>query len=340
MIKYISFAANLAFGFLVVTFNVHAQADDICREIGETPTREIGRDNRLAPYVFGKVTIRGAKRDAKPPRVTVIYSDSSQPATRQTLGKSGNYCFKRFGNSGTLIIDVDGIETARKSVSDIGGVRQREDFEVIPPNVEQTAPPSVVSSKFNREPNEKTVELYKKLVDFERDKKPEKMIEILKEIVAIDPADFIGWYKLGTLQIGQNAIAEAEASFKQAIAVRRDYVPAMLNLGILRAVQNQHAAAVEIFEHAVAADPTFARSYRLLGEAYFQVRRGSDGLSALDEALRLDPQGMAECHLLKARLYDLAGAKNLAAIEYKAFLAKVQDHPDKKKFEKYIKDNP
>ncbi|MBP6003166.1 MAG: hypothetical protein KA746_07010 [Pyrinomonadaceae bacterium] len=50
--------------------------------------------------------------------------------------------------------------------------------------------------------------------------------------------------------------------------------------------------------------------------------------------------GMAECHLLKARLYDLAGAKNLASHEYKTFLAKVTEHPEKKKFEKYIKDNP
>lgn len=173
----------------------------------------------------------------------------------------------------------------------------------------------------------------------ERDNKPEKAIEIVKEIVAIDPQDFIAWAKLGSLYAALNSLTEAETSFKHALSVRKDYVPAMLNIGILRAVQNQHAAAVEIFEHAVAADPTFARSYRLLGEAYFQVRRGSDGLSALDETLRIDPQGMAECHLLKARLYDLAGAKDLASAEYKAFLAKVQDHPDKKQFERYIKEH-
>lgn len=161
MIRSIPFAAVLAFDLLIVAPDINAQADDICREMGETPTREISRDNRLAPYVFGKVTVRGAKKDANPPRVTVIYSDSSQPATRQTLGKSGNYCFKRFGNSGTLIIDVDGIETARKSVSDIGGVRQREDFEVIPPNVEQTAPPSVISTKFSRAERKNRIPLQK-----------------------------------------------------------------------------------------------------------------------------------------------------------------------------------
>ena len=49
---------------------------------------------------------------------------------------------------------------------------------------------------------------------------------------------------------------------------------------------------------------------------------------------------MAECHLLLARLYDLAGAKNLATHEYKIFLTKIPDHPDKKKLEEYIKKNP
>ena len=39
-------------------------------------------------------------------------------------------------------------------------------------------------------------------------------------------------------------------------------------------------------------------------------------------------------------LYDLAGAKQHATREYKAFLAKVPDYTDRKKLEKYIRDNP
>lgn len=325
---------------MLVSGTVFGQADDICREFGETPTREVGRDNRLVPYVYGRIVLKGLDPAAKRPRVTAIYSDSLQPATRQLVGKSGNYCFQKRGTGGTLVIDIEGSEAARKSVSDLNTTRQREDFEIYPPRVNQTAPPGVISTKFARDPNEKTVELYKKASEMEREKKTERAVEIIREIVTIDPTDFIAWAKLGSLYAERNQLAEAEAAFKHCLSVRKDYVPAMLNIGILRAVQGQYEGAVEIFEHAVASDPTSARSYRLLGEAYFQVKRGSDGLAALDEALRIDPQGMAECHLLKARLYDLAGAKNLASAEYKAFLAKVEDHPDKKKFEKYIKENP
>src|SRR5689334_3680006 len=98
---------------------IRGQADEVCREFGETPTRESNK-GRLTPYVYGKISLKGLNPDAKPPRVTVTYSDTQQPAIRQTIDRSGSYCFKKPGNSGTLVVEVDGIEAARKSVSDIG----------------------------------------------------------------------------------------------------------------------------------------------------------------------------------------------------------------------------
>lgn len=125
-------AVAVGLTLLLISVATEAQADDLCREFGETPSREIGRDNRLAPFVYGRIVLKGVESGAKPPRVTAIYSDSLQPATRQLIGKSGNYCFQKRGTGGTLIIEVDGMETARKSVSDLSSGRQREDFEVYP----------------------------------------------------------------------------------------------------------------------------------------------------------------------------------------------------------------
>jgi|CXWL01.1.fsa_nt_gi cytochrome c-type biogenesis protein CcmH/NrfG len=331
----------IASSILVLVSDANAQqADDICREFGETPTREVGRDNRLIPYVFGRILLKGISTNAKPVRVTAIYSDSLQPAIRQLVGKSGNYCFQKRGTGGALIIDVDGVEVARKSVSDISSIRQREDFEVYPPQALQTAPPGVVNTRFARPPNERTIDLYRRAAEAEAAKQTDDAIEIIKQIVVVDATDFIAWAKLGSMLAERNSLAEAEAALKRALVVRPDYTPAMLNIGLIKAMQTQYPEAIRMFERAVAADPTSARAYRLLGEAYLQVRRGTDGLAALSEAISIDPVGMADCHLLRARLYDLAGAKNLAAQEYKAFLKKVPDHVDKKKFEKYVKDNP
>lgn len=340
MVRHIFAVISLSAAVLFCGVAIRAQADDMCREFGETPSRESGRDNRLVPFVYGRVVLKGARPEGKPPRITAIYSDSLQPATRQVIGRTGNYCFQKRGTGGTLVIEVDGVEVARKTVFDATNTRQREDFDIFPPGTPAGAQPGVVNAKFARPPNEKTADLYRKTAEAEQANDTKAAIGFVKAIVAADPDDFIAWSKLGSLYIGEQDLTEAETAFKRSFTLRNDYTPAILNLGIVSALKGDVAAAIDFFERALVADSSYARAYRLLGEAYLQARRGNDGLAALDEALRLDPVGMAECHLLKARLYDLAGAKALAAAEYKAFLAKVPNYPDKKKFEKYIKENP
>ena len=334
------FTALLLVVTVLGTGVVRGQADDVCREFGMTPSRDLGDRNRLARFIYGKINVVGLAPDEKRPQVTVIFSESAQPGRRLILGDSGNYCFQRGGAGGMISIEVEGIEVGRKSLSDISGQqRERQDFDIYPPR-KATAAPGIVSAKFFRPPNPKTTDLYKKVASAELNKKTDKAIEFAQEIVDIDPDDFIAWAKLGSLDLGSKKNAEAEAAFRKALAIRADYTPALLNLGILRALDKKFPEAIEIFNQAVTSDPTSASAYRLLGEAYLQNRQGSLGLAALDKALEIDPIGMAECHLLKARLFDLAGAKNLASHEYKAFLEKVPDYPDKKSLEKYIKDNP
>jgi cytochrome c-type biogenesis protein CcmH/NrfG len=114
----------------------------------------------------------------------------------------------------------------------------------------------------------------------------------------------------------------------------------MMYLGRIYMLQNKYDLAIQTLVNSVKADPASARSYRLLGEAYIMDRKGSLGVDALNEAIRLDPIAMADGHLLMARLYDLAGAKAHASREYRLFLQKVPQHPDAKKFQKYIQEHP
>src|SRR5262245_47447874 len=87
------------------------QADDICRESGSAPSRDLSPGGqRLARFVYGRVILKGLTSDAKRPQVTVIYSDSSQPGQRQIISESGNYCFKRAGNNAGIVIEMDGVE--------------------------------------------------------------------------------------------------------------------------------------------------------------------------------------------------------------------------------------
>lgn len=315
-----------------------AQVDDFCGEFGFMATLDAPR--LAAPFIYGRIRVKGLDPAAKFPKISVVYTNRGQSPNRLTVGKSGNYCFKiTSGSGGTLMVDMDGVEVARRDVSNFSTAQQREDFEIVAPATRGAAP-GVISSKFNHPRNEKTAELYVNAALAEKNKDLGKAVDLTMNIVAIDPADFIAWAYLGTLYFQQGSLADAEAAFRKSLELKVEYPTPWVNIGRIRVAQKQIEAAIEIFKHAAALDPTSARTFQLLGEAYLQSRQGTLGAQALNEAIKLDPIGMAECHLQLAHLYQLAGAKPLAAKEYKLFLKKVPNHADSKKFEMYIKENP
>ena len=313
------------------------EADDYCSEWGVTPSF----DSPFAhiPYVFGRVVVLGMDPSAKLPKVSVTLNDSGQSPQRLSLNKSGKYCFKLSSSStGSLVIEVDGIEMDRRMLTTAGGAQRREDFEITLRR-SGTPPPGTINTKYQHPRNDKTVGLYKKLEEAEQNKNADDAIILLKQIVAADPADFAAWAKLGSRYLEKKSLADAEAAFRKAIESRQEYAPAWVYFAMLRMEQKQYGAAVEILKHAAELEPSNARAFQLLGESYLQTRQGTLGVQALNEALKLDPNGMAECHLQLAHLYELAGAKDLAVNEYIQFLEKRPEYPDKKKIEKLIKAN-
>lgn len=337
---------NLLIRFVLIIFvlivffgKTRAQVDEICASAGQMPSL----DSPFAhvPYIYGKVILKNFDLTTRIPKVTVIFVDGQQSRERWMVDKSGNYCFKRKSSGGGfIIVEVDGIEMAQRTLTAFGSSQQREDFEIFANQTQKAAPPGVVSTKFYYPPNPKTVELYKKTVEAEGQNESKKAIQYLKEIVAIDPADFIAWAKLGALYFGQESFTEADAAFRKCLELKVEYTPAWINVGKMRVVQKQYEAAIEIFKHTLELEPNSAKTFRLLGEAYLQAKQGTLGAEALNKAIELDPIGMAECHLLLGHLYELAKANQMAAKEYILFLSKVPDHKDKKKLEKFIKDNP
>lgn len=331
------FPAFLVFVMVTLSGSAVSQIDEICREHGAVPSLDAPK--LQAPFVYGKISMKGVPSGTKPPKVTVVYSDASQPSVRQTFNGSGNYCFRRMGGDGVLAIDVGGTEFVRKTISAFGHPQQREDFEINASQPNQPTAPAVVSAKFPYKRSDKGTELFFKAAEAERNNDKPRAIGFIKDAVAADQSDFIAWTKLGSLYFELNQFEEAETAFKKALGIRVDYTPAWIFMGRIRTVQKHHDIAIEIFKQAIETDPASARAYQLLGESYLQTKQGTLGANALSKALELDPDGMAECHLLLAKLYDLAGAKNLAAKEYKAYLSKQPMYSEKAKLEKYIKEN-
>jgi len=328
----------ICFFLILAVSNVKAQMDEICAESGNTPSF----DSPFAqvPYIYGRIVLKGLDPGAKLPDVTISMVDSQQSTNRLTVGKSGNYCFKVKNNGGTLIVEVNGVEAVRRALPSFGQTQLREDFEIFWTQLQKSVPPGVVSAKFSHPPNPQTAELYNKAAEAEIKKDKSKAIEYLKEIVAIDSADFIAWAKLGILYRERNLFEEAIAAFRKSLELKAEYTPAWINVGMIKLSQKQFESAIQIYQHAVTLEPKSARIYQLLGEAYLQNKQGSLGAEVLNKALELDPKGMAECHLQLAHLYQLAKANQLATKEYKMFLIKVPDYKDKKKLEEFIKKNP
>ena len=107
----------------------------------------------------------------------------------------------------------------------------------------------------------------------------------------------------------------------------------------MRIVQKNYDGAIEVLLQAVKVQPRSAQANYFLGEAYLQNKKGSLGVGYLNEAIKLDPVGMADAHLRLAALYNAVGMKDKAAAEYEQFLKKVPDHPDAKKLKEYVDAN-
>jgi tetratricopeptide (TPR) repeat protein len=170
-------------------------------------------------------------------------------------------------------------------------------------------------------------------------KQYDSAVDLLKQIVVSDPKDFQAWTQLANVHLLQNKLADAESEYFRAIDLRSDYFPALLNLGRTEIAQHRVEIAADVLTKALKLRATSAETNYLLGESYLQLKKGSLAVPYLNEALRLDPDGMAEAHLRLALLYNGAGMKDKAAAEYEAFLKKRPDYQDRKKLEEYISAN-
>ena len=103
--------------------------------------------------------------------------------------------------------------------------------------------------------------------------------------------------------------------------------------------QQRYLEAIDPLSVAIQARPDSADAHFLLGKTYLKLKQGSKAVPQLNEALRLDPQGKADAHLLLAALYDAAGLKDRAASEYQQFLTKRRNYSDRKKLEHYISEH-
>lgn len=324
---------SITFCFLFT--GVHGQVDDVSDATG-LPI-PIG-----APVIYGQVELRNMPRDQKKPLIFVTLLDRGNQVDRVQTNDRGYYFFlKNPTNGHTLVFEADGQEVGRMVVS--AGISNRVrndvtlDWNRLRGATRTTAGTISVKDKYDR--SEEAEKAFQKAMSSVKDSKTENAIKQFTAIVQTDPKDFFAWMMLGTIYLSEKKFSESEQSFTKALEQRPDFNMALVNFGKLRIAQKDYDKAVELLSKAADLEPNSAEANHMLGEAYLQSKRGSKAVGYLNKAIEIAPVEKADIHLRLAALYNGAGMKDRAAMEYKAFLEKKKDHPDAKQFRKYVEEN-
>jgi Tfp pilus assembly protein PilF len=339
-----SFLLFLLFGSLIS--GVYAQ-EDLSNPSG-LPTRIGGpacnnTGGRAVASITGTLNVTGVSNSDRAPTYSVAVYAGGVFVARKRVKNGGSfyfYCVPR--ENVTLVGEVDSAEMSSISMGFLADspAINRQDVNITWSDKQDPKERSgVVSARSAYERSKPNQKLFDKALDELEAGKSEAAAKSLKELVENDPKDWAAWTVLGNIHYNDKRFEDAEKAYDRSMELRNDYVPALIGKGRTTLNLKRSDKAIEVLKAALAIDPNSADVNHYLGEAYFQIRKGSLGIPHMNRAIEIDPNGKAELHLRIAGLYNAAGAKNLAANEYKLFLQKKPDYPERQKMEKYITDN-
>lgn len=322
------------FAILVFSALSYAQAPDRKSQLG------IGG----GPYIlFGDVTVdEGNEKRATPLVYEVLLNNlGGRPADRQYVSSGGRYQFINLAaGQYELVVLLDHQEIGRMRVEVLSGgaERVRQNIELAWKGSTSSKPTSISAADFYKrsDANEKLFVTAREATD---QKRYDDAITTMRQLLTADPHDFQAWTELGTLYLFKQNLDESENAYVKSVTERPQFFLGQMNLGRVRVVRKNFEGAIEPLSKAVEIQPSSADANYYLGESYLQIKKGSKAVGYLNEAIKLDPVGRADAHLRLATLYNAAGLKDRAAIEYEAFLKKKPDYPDRKKLEDYITAN-
>ncbi|HET6976122.1 MAG TPA: tetratricopeptide repeat protein [Pyrinomonadaceae bacterium] len=293
--------------------------------------------------LWGDVKIDDSKAEhAGPSSVTVVlYDQSTKIVGRQSIGSRGRYRFSNLrAGEYDVAIEANGGEITRVRLTLTGNTmsdyRQDFDFVWVEKPAARASNVGVVSAADFYDRPAANKPLFEKAYAAVEKKDFANAVRLLNQIVEKDKNDFQCWTLLGTLYLAQEKSEDAENAYLTAIDLKPTYALPLINLGRMRLTQKKFEEAAELLTKAVEQQPESPDANLLLGEAYLRLKKGSRAIPYLNEAGKL---GKIEAHLDLGWLYNAAGLKDKAVVEYEQVLRKKPDYADRKKLEQYISEN-
>ena len=317
-----------------------------CAEAAFSQRRDPSPNGRSGgKTLYGDVSIEGEQlSNGKPVKVDLtLYTESRTVVERSTVSGNGRYRFNNIPEGMyELVAEVEDREISRVRVdmrSPLVGEFKQDLALTWTTNGPASSKSSVVSAADYYKRSSANAELFKKAGGAIDKKDFDNAEQMLKKLVTSDSKDFQAWTELGNVHLLKGNYAAAENDYLHAIDLHTNYFPALLNLGRAEVALKNFDMAADVLKRAVEVQPASADANYLLGESYLQLQKGSAAVGYLNEALKLDPKGMAEVRLRLALLYNAAGMKEKAAAEYEEFLKARPDYPDRKQLEEFISNN-
>lgn len=268
----------------------------------------------------------------------VLYTVGKEVVARQSVDNGGRYRFSNVLNGDYyLAVELDNVEVARLTLTIPANAVEhiRQDLEFRWKGALRSAG-GVLSARDTYIRTNQNRTLYDRAMKEVNNRNFSKAVKALRSLVEADPKDFPAWSELGMVYFIQKDLETAENSLLKALEAKPDHVSSLVTLGRVRLARQNNEGAVASLEAALKADPKSAAANYFMGEAYLAMKKGSVAVGYFNEAIKIDPIGMADAHLRLAALYNLAGYKDRAAIEYNEFLKKRPDYPDGQKLRDYI----
>lgn len=294
--------------------------------------------------LFGDVRITGEDNNLVPKEVTIILRKVPDgELSRQVVSSRGRYRFTNLAlGEYELVIEADGKEIGRMTPiymrdRDLSnspyGFQYDLDFKW---KAGDQPAGGVISAADVYERPSATKSIFQKAEEAVGKKKFDQAIDLLKQVVETDKNDFQAWTALGSVYFAEQKFDDAESAYLKAIEVHPTSPRAFINLGRVRSSQKKFEEAVEPLTKAVELQPTSGDANYLLGECYLQLKKGSKAIPYLNEAAN---NGRPDAHLRLGWLYNAAGMKDRAAVEYEEYLKKNPSYPDRDKLKQYIAAN-
>ena len=154
-------------------------------------------------------------------------------------------------------------------------------------------------------------------VKFKQDKDSAKALESFTQAIKIYPDYVRALVERGDTYIAQRRLDDAAEDFYKALKINEHDGPALRGAGYCKLEKKEFAAAIELFEKSISADPSNANTHLLLGIANFELSQNDLARQALQKAMVL---GVNRAHIYLGKLYAREHHYRQAADELRLYL--------------------